>query len=126
MFADLLGQLAIVATFVQKVITLVKPAYQKSQYQRVIDVALALVVSGLLCVAWQIDAFEVAGIVFPLAWLGSLLTGVIAGAGANILNDVLVLLEMWKNQKKLDVAVKATALQIVDEAKVVAVVEEEK
>lgn len=126
MFADLLGQLAIVATFVQKVITLVKPAYQKSQYQRVIDVALALVVSGLLCVAWQIDAFAVAGIVFPLAWLGSLLTGVIAGAGANILNDVLVLLEMWKNQKKLDVAVKATALQIVDEAKVVAVVEEEK
>lgn len=107
MFAELLGQLAIVATFVQKVIAFLKPLYDKNEYQKWIDLSLSVVVSAVLCFAWNIDAFAVANIALPLVWLGSVLTGVVAGFGANVLNDFLTLLEMWKKQKKLDVANKA-------------------
>lgn len=113
MFAELLGQLAIVATFVQKVIAFVKPAYKDTEYQKWIDLGLSIAVSALLCLAWNVDAFAVAGIALPLVWLGSVLTGVVAGLGANVLNDFLTLLEMWKSQKKLDVANKAADLQLV-------------
>lgn len=107
MFAELLGQLAIVATFVQKVIAFVKPLYDKTEYQKYIDLGLSVVVSSLLCLAWNIDAFAVANIAMPYVWLGAVLTGFVAGLGANVLNDFLTLIEMWKHQKKIDVANKA-------------------
>lgn len=107
MFAELMGQLAIVATFVQKAIAYLKPLYKDNKYQSYVDLTLSVVVSALLCFAWNIDAFAVANIALPFVWLGAVLTGVIAGFGANVLNDFLALLEMWKNQKKLDVANKA-------------------
>ena len=106
MFAELLGQLAIVSTFVQKAITYLKPVYKDSEYQKWIDLSLSVVVSALLCLAWNVDAFAVANIALPWVWLGAALTGLIAGFGANVLNDFLALLEMWKKQKKLDVASK--------------------
>lgn len=111
MFAELMGQLAIVATFVQKAIAFVKPLYKENVYQKWIDLSLSIVVSGALCLAWGIDAFLVAGIALPYLWLGAVLTGVVAGLGANVLNDFLTLLEMWKNQKKFDVANKAIDYQ---------------
>lgn len=107
MFTELLGQLAIVATFVQKAIAFVKPLYKDNEYQKWIDLGLSIAVSAGLCFAWNVDAFAVANIALPLFWLGSVLTGVIAGLGANVLNDFLTLLEMWKNQKRMDVASKA-------------------
>ena len=108
MFENSLAQLAIVAAFVQKFVALVKPLYQKTEYQKYFDIALALGVSALLCVAWGVDIFIVAGLEFPsIPWLGGLFTGVIAGLGAGVLNDVLVLLEMWKNEKKADAALTA-------------------
>ena len=116
MFDNILAQLATVAAFVRQLITLVKPAYQESPYQRYIDLGLSVVVSGALCVAWEIDAFAAAGIVIvALPWLGGALTGVLAGLGANVLNDVLVLLEMWKNQKKVEVATAVVDLQVAEE-----------
>lgn len=106
MFAELLGQLAIVATFVQKAIAFVKPLYKDNEYQKWIDLSLSIAVSAGLCFAWNVDAFAVANIALPWFWLGSVLTGIVAGLGANVLNDFLTLLEMWKNQKKLDVEFK--------------------
>lgn len=112
MFAEILGQLAIVAAFVQKLIALVKPAYKDFEYQKYVDLGLSVAVSAALCFAWGIDAFAAAGVVFPYAaWLGAVLTGVIAGSGANILNDVLALLEIWKKQKKLDVLAKSADIE---------------
>lgn len=117
MFDNVLAQLVTVAAFVRQLITLVKPAYQDTEYQRYIDMGLSVAVSAALCVAWQIDAFAVAGIAVAFApWLGSALTGLLAGLGANVLNDVIVLLEMWKNQKKVDVAVTVAELAFVEEA----------
>lgn len=113
MFAELMGQLAIVATFVQKAIAYAKPLYKDNEYQKWIDLSLSVVVSALLCLAWNIDAFAVANIALPFVWLGSVLTGFVAGLGANVLNDLLSLLETWKNQKKLDVANKVADLQLV-------------
>lgn len=116
MFENVLTQLVTVAAFVRQLIALLKPAYQDSQYQHYIDRALSVVVSGLLCVAWGVDAFAAAGIVIAaLPWVGGALTGVLAGLGANILNDVLVLLEMWKNQKRVEVATAAVDLQVATE-----------
>lgn len=116
MFENILAQLATVAAFVRQLITLVKPTYQDSAYQRYIDLGLSVAVSGALCVAWEIDAFAAAGIVIAaLPWLGGALTGVLAGLGANVLNDVLVLLEMWKNQKKVEVATAVVDLQVAEE-----------
>jgi hypothetical protein len=86
-------------------------------YQKYIDLALSVVVSALLCLAWGIDAFAVAGIVFTWVWLGSVLTGVVAGLGANVLNDFLALLEMWKNKKKLEVKEKTIDVEFAEDWK---------
>ena len=123
MFENALTQLALVAAFVQKFVAIVKPLYQQTPYQKYFDMTLAVVVSAFLCISWQIDIFAVADLVFFLPWLGAAFTGVIAALGASVLNDVLVLLEMWKNQKKAEavlttvVAVNATevALEVTDE-----------
>jgi hypothetical protein len=115
MFTELLGQLAIVATFVQKAIAFVKPLYKDNEYQKWIDLGLSIAVSAALCFAWNVDAFAVANIALPFFWLGSVLTGVVAGLGANVLNDFLTLLEMWKKQKQIDVAYKAADLAFADE-----------
>lgn len=104
MFENSLAQLAIVATFVQRFIALIKPLYKETTYQKWFDLGLSVIVSAFLCVSWSVDVFSVAEIVFFLPWVGSALTGVIAALGANVLNDVLVLLETWKNQKKVELA----------------------
>lgn len=104
MFENSLAQLAIVATFVQRFIALVKPLYKETTYQKWFDLGLSIVVSAFLCVSWAVDVFAVAGIAFFMPWVGAALTGVIAALGANILNDVLVLLETWKNQKRVELA----------------------
>lgn len=96
MFADVLSQLAVVAVFIQRVIKLVKPLYQKLPYQAKIDFALSLLFSAALCFAWGIDVFAVAGI--DLGRAGDVLTGLVAALGSNILNDILALLEMWKKR----------------------------
>lgn len=116
MFADVLGQLSIVAVFVQKVIAFIKPTYENHEYQKYIDMALSIVTSALLCLAWGIDVFAVAGIEFAMNWLAPVLTGVVAGLGSNVLNDLLALLEMWKKQKKADLVFKSAIADEMNEA----------
>lgn len=102
MFDSVLSQLGVVAVFVQRVIDLVGETYKGYKYVKQINIALSVVISSLLCVAWQVDAFAAAGIVFQLVWLGAALTGLVAGLGSNVLNDLLDLLRMWKEQRKLE------------------------
>lgn len=99
MFDDILGQLAVVAVFVQRLISFAKPAYQNSKYQKYIDAGIALVVSAGLCVSWGVDVFAVVGIHFTAVWLGAAFTGVFASFGSNILNDLLFLLKVWKSKQ---------------------------
>lgn len=101
MFDVVLGQLAVVAAFVQRVIELLKPLYIGSANQKKIDIALSVACSAFLCVAWDIDVFAVASLAFPLEWMGEVITGLLAAAGANVLNDVLKLLAMWKERATL-------------------------
>ena len=106
MFGEVLGQLSIVAAFVKKVIDLVKPAYQETEYQKYIDQGLSVALSAALCLAWGVDALAVAGIQFAnYPWIAPVITGVVAGLGANFLNEVLSLLEMWRKQKQAEAKV---------------------
>lgn len=100
MFEVVLGQLAVVAAFVKKVVDFVKPLYQVSKYQKYIDVALSLALSAVLSVAWGVDVFAAVDIQFSVAWLGAAFTGVFAGLGSNVLNDLLELLKLWKENAK--------------------------
>lgn len=99
MFDAVLGQLAVVAAFVQRIVDFVKPLYQATQYQKYLDAALSLTASALLCVAWGVDVFAVVDIHFTAVWLGSAFTGVFAALGANVLNDLLYLLRVWKTKQ---------------------------
>lgn len=99
MFDVVLGQLAVVAVFVQRVIDFVKPLYQGSTYQKYLDMVLSVVASSLLCVAWGVDVFAVVEINFTWVWLGSVFTGVFAALGSNVLNDLLFLLKLWKEKQ---------------------------
>ena len=108
MFDNALAGLAVVAAFVVKVISLIKPVYEKSEYQKYIDTGLSLALSAGLCLAWGVDLFPSAGIDFgQYAWIGPVFTGIVAGLGSNVLHDVIKLLEMWKAQKKFDLYFKA-------------------
>lgn len=98
MFDAVLAQLAVVAAFVQRVIDFVKPFYQASPYQKHIDLFGSMALSAGLCVAWNVDVFAVVDINFTWAWLGSVFTGLFAGMGANVLNDLLKVLEMLKKR----------------------------
>lgn len=98
MFDQILQQLAVVAVFVQRVLALAKPLYQNSQYQKYIDMGLSLAISAGLCVAWNLDVFAIVDI--DLKVWGEVLTGLFAGLGSNVLNDLLKLLEMWKKRQQ--------------------------
>lgn len=95
MFDQVLSQLAIVATFVQKVIDLLKPVYQSSKYQNLLDKAVAVGISVALCIFWSVNLFVPAGLVFN-HFIGESVTGVIAALGASVLNEVIALLKLLK------------------------------
>ena len=101
MFEQVLQQIAVVAVFVERAVQLVKSLvpYEKwaAGYQAYIDQALVIVGSAALCYAWHVDVFAVAGIVVSqAAWLGSVLTGVLAGLGGNVIHELIELLKMWR------------------------------
>ena len=103
MFEPILAQLAVVAVFVQRVIEAVKFLYKEHEYEKYFNIAISVALSAVLCVLWQIDVFVVAGITFPWVWLGQALTGLFAGLGSNVLNDLLELLKLWKEQRKVEI-----------------------
>lgn len=99
MFETVLQQLAVVAVFVQRVIDFVKPLYTAQKWKHYMTLGLSVLVSALLCVSWGVDLFKAVELTFSLSWVGAAFTGVFAGLGANVLNDVLKLLEIWKSKQ---------------------------
>lgn len=104
MFEEVLKQIAVVAVFVERLVNFVKLIkYNEwaADYQKYIDVGLAVIFNVGLCFAWNIDVFAVAGIVVSQAvWLGSVLTGVLAGLGSEIIHEVVELLKLWHDGLK--------------------------
>lgn len=104
MFEQVLQQIVVVAVFVERLVNFVKlTKYDEwaQKYQKYIDIGLTLLFNVGLCYAWSIDVFAVADIVvasFPAA--GSLLTGVLAGLGSEIIHEVVELLKLWRQGPK--------------------------
>ena len=107
--SEVVAQLAVVAVFVQRAIDFIKTVtqYNESLDEEVakkVSIGLSLGISALICVAWSVDVFAAAGLGFSVAWVGQALTGLFAGLGANIINDLIKLLEMFKEQKRQELA----------------------
>lgn len=105
MFEEALKQIAVVAVFVERLVNFLKLTKYNDwakEYQKYIDIALSLGLNVLLCFAWHIDVFAIAGLVVPQAlWLGSVLTGVLAGLGSEVIHEAIELLKMWRNGPEL-------------------------
>lgn len=96
MFEDVLKQIGVVAVFVERLVQFLKlTRYNEwaAKYQKYIDVGLSLLFNILLCYAWNIDVFAIAGIAIGY---GSILTGVLAGLGSEIIHEVVELLKLWR------------------------------
>lgn len=100
MFDQILAQLAVIATLVERGIQFVKTVVKYNTwaqaYQQYIDVGLTIAFNVGLCFSWHVDLFSVAGINFPYAWVGFALTGVIASLGSNLLHEFVELLKGWR------------------------------
>ena len=118
---NILAQLAVVAVLVQRIIDFLKSVTQYEDYlddlnERRVTIGLSIVASGALCVAWQIDVFAAAGFPFSVAWAGAALTGLFAGLGSNVINDLIKILDMLKREHRARVQ----SIQDIKEAKIIA------
>lgn len=102
---NVVAQLAVVALLVQRMIDFLRTAISYEDYlddvtEKRVTIALSIVLSAALCVGWQVDVFAAAGFQFAVAWAGSALTGLFAGLGSNVINDLIKILEMLKKQAR--------------------------
>nr|DAK95813.1 MAG TPA: hypothetical protein [Caudoviricetes sp.] len=88
-----LTQVVIVAVMVEAIWENIKRAYTDSLQPSVIG---SLVVSILVCVLAGVDVFEIIGLPLRVAFVGSILTGIIAARGANFVNDLFTRLNAPK------------------------------
>lgn len=88
-----LSQVVILAVMVEAIWENIKRAYTDSLQPSVIG---SLVVSILVCVLAGVDVFEIIGLPLRVAFVGSILTGVIAARGANFVNDLFTRLNAPK------------------------------
>lgn len=88
-----LSQVVILAVMVEAIWENIKRAYTDSLQPSVIG---SLVVSILVCVLAGVDVFEIIGLPLRVAFVGSILTGVIAARGANFVNDLFTRLNAQK------------------------------
>lgn len=105
---NVLSQLAIVAVFVQRALDFLKTVTAYEDYlddvtEKRVTIALSIVISSALCVAWEVDVFLAAGFPFTVQWLGSALTGIFAALGSNIINDLIKILDMLKKRVRAEV-----------------------
>lgn len=102
---NILAQLAVVAVLVQRIIDFLKTVTGYEDYlddtnEKRVTIGLSIVASGALCVAWQVDVFAAAGFEFAVAWVGAALTGIFAGLGSNVINDLIKILDALKKQAR--------------------------
>jgi hypothetical protein len=88
-----LTQVVILAVMVEAIWENIKRAYTDSLQPSVIG---SLVVSILVCVLAGVDVFEIIGLPLRVAFVGSILTGIIAARGANFVNDLFTRLNAPK------------------------------
>jgi hypothetical protein len=84
-----LAQLAVVAFFVEALIQTLKPIYDKTKGFNINSI-LSLVAGISLCLLTNTDIFKTVGfpIQEPFAFIGCILTGVLASRGSNVAHDV--------------------------------------
>jgi hypothetical protein len=88
-----LSQVVILAVMVEAIWENIKRAYTDSLQPSVIG---SLVISILVCVLAGVDVFEIIGLPLRVAFVGSILTGIIAARGANFVNDLFTRLNAQK------------------------------
>lgn len=88
-----LTQVVILAVMVEAIWENIKRAYTDSIQPSVVG---SLVISILVCVLTGVDVFELIGLPIHVAFVGSILTGVIAARGANFVNDLFTRLNAPK------------------------------
>ena len=88
-----LTQVIMLAVMVEAIWENIKRAYTDSLQPSVVG---SLVISILVCVLTGVDVFELIGLPIRVAFVGSILTGVIAARGANFVNDLFTRLNAPK------------------------------
>jgi hypothetical protein len=81
------GQLAIVAFFVEALIQTLKPLYDKKTGWNK-NGLFSLVIGITISVLTSVDLFKQVGLTIPFPNVGSVLTGIIASRGSNVFHDV--------------------------------------
>lgn len=88
-------QIIIAALTVEALINILKPLWDRSKPFD-INYLIPIPIGVLIAVAAQIDWFATAGIPLFIPYLGSVLTGIIISRGANIVFDLVKLLNETK------------------------------
>jgi hypothetical protein len=88
-----LTQVIMLAVMVEAIWENIKRAYTDSLQPSVVG---SLVISILVCVLAGVDVFEIIGLPLRVAFVGSILTGIIAARGANFVNDLFTRLNAPK------------------------------
>lgn len=112
---SVVAQLAVLAVVVQRAIDFLRTVVNYEDYlddvtEKRVTVALSIILSAALCIGWHVDVFAAAGFNFALAWVGSALTGLFAGLGSNVINDLIKILEMLKKQARAKARLQADLL----------------
>lgn len=81
-----LSQLVIIAVLVEAIWENIKRVYSENKVDT--SVIGSLGVSILVCVSTGADLFPLVGMPLAVPFLGSVLTGIITGRGANFVNDL--------------------------------------
>lgn len=86
-----LEQVLTIAILVEAVVTGIKPIYDKTKGWN-LDMLWSLVGGILVCVLSGVDIFKAVQIPLAVPYVGSVLTGIIASRGSNIVHDLIKLL----------------------------------
>lgn len=88
------AQIVLVSILVEAIWENCKMAWKDKKIN--INMVGALILSIIICLAANMDIFNVIGIKLSIPYLGGLLTGVIVSRGANFVNDLFTKLQGGK------------------------------
>lgn len=105
-----LWAVAVVAAVVEAIVQNLKPLWQPEarEGQALVNLLATLILSVLLCVAADVDAFALIGLPLKWAWLGPVLTGLMGQRAANALHGLLQGAAALRNKEQRTVTLKAT------------------
>ena len=91
-----LTQLVLVAFFVESLIQTIKPIYDKEKGWN-FDAILALIVGIIVCLLTDTDIFKLVGLAINIPLVGTILTGIMASRGSNVVHDIFKWLRETSN-----------------------------